>query len=154
MGSNWDAKFQADVKAWPAHEAAKTVSLWIRIPSNTPTWGSVLVLGDGGGVSLQIGVRANKVVSAWNQAFRDDFSVNSDPAPPGWHHVVYTFDGTSHRLIVDGAIRTAPSGPAAPRGPIARVAIGNYPGVVVDDVRVYSRVVTPGEIARLREGAP
>lgn len=80
-------------------------------------------------------------------------------ASPGeWHHLVYVYEGDGcHRLYVDGM---PTDGMSELRGSIntvlsGRLIIGGHPGSVgpnggyLDDVRIYGRALTAGEIAEL-----
>jgi hypothetical protein len=86
-------------------------------------------------------------------------------APPlGWHHIVYTYDGNTHVLYVDGAMAATsmiPSevGPSA--SPDGRCRIGRSSSGVedafrgwIDDVRIYKRPLNAAEVKSLFLGSP
>ena len=83
------------------------------------------------------------------------------PTANAWHHLVYTFDGTNHRMYVDGAQAMASTVPA-PRSQAfapAEAIIGNYLNGnefftgQIDDVRIWkNRVLTQAEISALLAG--
>jgi len=76
----------------------------------------------------------------------------------GWHHVVYTWNGTTNVLYIDGvsvATSTNPPQSCAPTDAI----IGNYQGGnewysgQIDDVRVWKdRALTQAEVSALFAG--
>jgi hypothetical protein len=87
-------------------------------------------------------------------------------APPiGWHHVVYTYDGNTHALYLDGGMpvtsmmapeKGAVTDPVDGRCRIARSSSGvadSYRGIL-DDVRVYNRALSAAEVRSLFLGAP
>jgi hypothetical protein len=74
-----------------------------------------------------------------------------------WHHVAFVVDETGARLYLDGASIaqrgwTGKQGPTAATDPLS---IGRYPGDrtlfggAIDDVRIYSRALSPPEIQEL-----
>ena len=77
---------------------------------------------------------------------------------PAWHHVVYTYDGTStHRLYLDGT-QAAMSTAAPDTGPLTSARLGTQSAGTerfqgeIDEVRIYNRVLMPAEVAALRAG--
>lgn len=80
-----------------------------------------------------------------------------------WHHIVLTFDGTNERLFINNTLDSSTQGDFGSSSP-ARFGMGNdcglnYPPICganggaevgsIDDVRVYSRVLTVPEIDAL-----
>ena len=103
---------------------------------------------------LQIGFRAARIV-VWKQ---DAMELLSTPAPaPGWHHVAYTFDGTTHRLYVDNAEANTSTVPPD-GGAVTFARLGSfhkneeYFNGRLDDVRIYNRLLTVDEIRDLAAG--
>lgn len=151
----------------PDIELPKSISVWFRYDfAVQPTdIASIFVLLDrqgalGGGVRLEI--RQSRLRIANYQTFDGSPEVVGVPAPPqGWHHVVYTYDGTTHALYIDGAAPVTSTFAFTDKGKPNRCRIGkSSSGVVdpfrgfIDDVRVYSRALTPMEVASLKAGAP
>jgi hypothetical protein len=104
---------------------------------------------------IQIGTRgANAVVWQWG-----GFVVAQTPAPPpGWHHLVYTFDGTTHALVLDAGTPVTTQAPPQSCVP-TDATIGNYQGGgefflgQIDDVRIWAdRVLDAPSIAALYAG--
>lgn len=114
------------------------------------TWGLVFHLSENGN-------------AGWRQS--------PDPGPGiwdgQWHHVVGTFDGAVVRLFVDGA--EVGSGTPVPFAigyetpQDGSLYIGDYSSTApcgndfrgsIDDVRVWSRALQPGEVSALAPGTP
>ena len=79
------------------------------------------------------------------------------PSLNTWHHYVYSFDGTSNRLYIDGVEKTRTT-TAPDSSPVSNARIGaiynnaeNFAGDV-DDVRIYGRAITAAEVLALSKG--
>lgn len=72
-----------------------------------------------------------------------------------WYHLAATWDGSTVRLYVNGVLDNTPASKAAPVGTDTRLLnIGGRSGGErfngrLDDVRLYSRALTAGEVAAL-----
>jgi hypothetical protein len=78
-----------------------------------------------------------------------------------WFHIAATFDGSEVRFYVDGALESVESLSATIGVTALDLTIGaDHPGILeifngaMDDVRIYSRVLEPGEIAQLAGNDP
>jgi hypothetical protein len=137
----------------PAAEAPKTLSLWINYVIPPTGAAHILSLGGSSGCGIQLGIREGRlgVTSGATQL------VGVTAPRSRWHHVVYTYDGTSHRLILDGLISPSASAPV-PRCAVSEAVAGSAPGGgeaflgSLDDLRIYDRVLTDAEIAVLLQG--
>lgn len=84
-------------------------------------------------------------------------SINAGMANNTWHHVAATYDGAQLTLFLDGTVQSSGPAPlvydAADEWIIgADIDIGalnNQLNGAVDDVRIYSRVLSPSEISVL-----
>jgi hypothetical protein len=143
---------------------SRTVSLWFNY-ANLPTAGndtffsvSNRAANAGLGAGFQIGTRGtNLAVWALGATI---YAMTAAPAV-GWHHLVYTFDGTTHVLYVDGAqVGTSTAVPPNPQNvAVAESLIGNYLNGNerftgrLDDIRYWKdRVLSSAEIAALFAG--
>ncbi len=138
----------------PTIDQPKSVSLWFNYPVMPATGNRTMfsLTSKAETCGIQLGTRAaNLTVSLWGGTV-----LVSTPAPaPGWHHMVYTWDGTTHSLYLDGAAPV--TGLTPPQICTATAAIiGDYDGGneyfvgQLDDVRVWAdRVLTPAEVASL-----
>jgi hypothetical protein len=138
----------------PAVDAPKTISVWMSY--NAPPIGArqLLSLHDSAsGCGLQLGLRAGRL-GVWSGGRELVAAI----APRSrWHHVVYTFDGARHRLVIDGLVLPPVAGPA-PACPVDQALVGSGPGGKesfqgsLDDLRIYNRALADGEIALLVAG--
>ena len=89
----------------------------------------------------------------------DDVTVVRSAAPVNdgrWHHVVFTREGTSGagQVYLDGAGPVQGAGPGGPRSQpfasLARIEGSGFFKGRLDQVTVFNRVVTAGEVATLR----
>lgn len=151
-----------------------SVSAWIKIPAGTPNGSKIIIQNRGpvgqAGASLTFGIGQN------NELF---YGLDSDYIGVGvvqvkqnltdgnWHHVVGTWAGISGEpvssaqftIYVDGVkIRTSSYGSSALSSPLTGVGttlIGYHEAWNVfyngglDDVRVYSKTLTSGEVSNI-----
>ena len=128
--------------------ASFTMMAWILNPSEMP-FETVLAVGTG---------RALKVLSqeiSITTTPGGDLSFGRSPISEQWHHVAVTADGETIRAYLDGAPlgRPHPLALVPFTGPLQ---LGAWPlgasvdflGGWLDDVRIYSRALSPAEIAR------
>jgi hypothetical protein len=161
-----DGAVQADAtpRALPSLAAAKTVSFWMR-----PTrWNSLQVL-----VSLYEGTGAASIQQVQISTRFGEFGVFNPggaattlakaPAIPkagDWHHIAYVFDGTEHRLFLNGALAGS-SRAGVTDVKLFAVRVGRSPGNYgemfegqIDDLRIYGRALQTGEVGELAAGVP
>jgi hypothetical protein len=144
------------VRNLPANNRPQTVTFWLNYPSVASGNAQVCVAltdGNSGGSRLKVGWKEQKLA-----AFKASGTIVS-AAPPaaGWHHIAYTYDGTTHRLFVDGTQRDT-STTAADKGAVSTARLGAnydqsepYKGLL-DEVRIYDRPLSVAEIAALNAG--
>ena len=130
----------------------KTYSAWIKY-SSLPTGDNTIMMSRNTCCSAGIYLRVNStdlVVSRIGDA-ETLVSTSNRPSANQWHHVLYTYDGTTNRLYVDGA-EVANSATAPYAGATNVVYIGtwnetdNFWSGLIDEVRVYNRALAPDEI--------
>jgi hypothetical protein len=140
----------------PAINGSMTVAFWMYYASIPSSQQNAVVLYCSGSSSLQLGFLSS-TIRAFAAGPVTLVTATSTPVS-GWHHVAYTFDGTTHRLYVDGG--TAATSTVAPNtGATTAALFGNYTtsggspfGGRLDDVRIYSRVLSSIEISGLATG--
>jgi hypothetical protein len=145
------------IRSLPANNQRQSVAFWVNItamPNNNRVCFSLTDGEMGGGSRLKIGFKDNRV-AAWKGG--DDDLVTAPAMTPGWHHYVYTYDGSTHRLYLDG-VQRGTSTTAPDTGPVRNARIGaiynnaeNFQGQI-DEVRVYNRPLTALEVTALRDG--
>jgi hypothetical protein len=132
------------------------VALWARwdaIAANPDRRTIVTFLNQPALAALHLGFRGQRL-SVWN--YQNDEIAGVAPPPPGWHHLAYTFDGTTHRLYVDGAPMAAGTlGTQIGATAALRIGASNSVGSQafkgsIDDVWVFSRALAPEEIQQVR----
>ena len=149
------------VRNLPAHNGAKSAAFWVNFAqAPAATARSVFVSLSGGNMGatrLKFGFKDARL-SAWRTGMPIDLATAPTAGPaPGWHHYAYTFDGTIHRLYLDGA-RLAMSTAAPTTGAVTRARLGanidnteRFAGQI-DEVRIYNRALTDAEISELSSG--
>jgi Concanavalin A-like lectin/glucanases superfamily len=137
----------------PANSAHQTISVWV----NSKTDGEQYILclwNQTAQNAVALGYHAGQLaVWKWNVS---TLVGTTPPTINTWHHVAYTYDGTTHRLYVDGktpVTSTIPPNTAA----VTRTEIGAFSGGTrfngqLDDLRIYNIALTATQIARLAAG--
>ena len=110
---------------------------------------------------IQVGTDFGRpAVWRWGTPSGESFLRSTRDLTSGWHHMLYTYDGTTHRLFIDGTPAGTSTEPGI-SGNVGHSFVGCYDDAqlgnemyvgLLDDVRIYDRVVTPAEIARLAQG--
>jgi len=132
-----------------------SVALWV-YSDITPTNDSVYGMAPSAGAAM-INIYASGAVHAYG----DRLIVRSTSTPPAqeWYHLAYTFDGTTHRMYINGD-QTGDNVEVHDPGTISLFCMGNriryggrwFPGRL-DDVRVYGRALLLSEIETLYQDA-
>ena len=144
-----------------------TMMAWIRYGATTGTHAILWAYRTGSGSTPQVWLRAepeSKRIRALLSVDRFNVTVQSASAynDDQWHHVVLQRVGGKLRLVVDGAevgSATAPAGSvtAGKEFGVQGIHVGQrVDGVnrfqgALDEVRVYRRALTDGELAQIRE---
>ncbi len=149
-------------KNLPVHKAAQSLALWFNyaaVPAvdASPQDFASLTEPMAGAARLQMGVIKGKV-GAWKRV--GEVLVSAAAPAAGWHHFAYTFDGTIHRLYIDGT-EAQNATIASDTGAPTSFRLGSYNNGTapteffkggLDEVRLYNRALTPAEVADLRAG--
>jgi hypothetical protein len=143
-----------------------TVMMWVKTTDTAGSagaqwWsGKGLVDGEvgGGGADWGTAIVNGKFVLGVGSAGGDTTLASSVNINDGtWHHVAATRNNTSGAMAVyvDGVLRGSGTGPTGSRTFPPGLRIGslqtgnNFLNGTLDDVRLYDRILTPGEIAAL-----
>ncbi|MFL5304581.1 MAG: beta strand repeat-containing protein [Polyangia bacterium] len=139
----------------PANNAAQSISLWYK---GTPNGGNqnMVSMSDGSSSAVQLGFRGSTLIAwTWGGGTLISTTATNDS---NWHHAVYTYDGTTDRIYVDGSL--AASGTSTHQtGAVTAAYLGTYNasgelfGGSLDDVRIYNRAVSAAEVAILAAGS-
>jgi hypothetical protein len=149
----------------PALMQAKSMSLWYWTATDTRSIQRkcLLVMENlTAQVSVQLGIEYG-AVALWTWASASARIAAPQPAALSqWHHVGYTYDGQTHRLYADGAL-IGTSTFTVSAVATTDVFLGLFHpvdepkerfGGRIDDVRIYDRALSAGEIAALAAGRP
>lgn len=149
----------------PSTARPQSVSLWARYPALPPDNAAssnqnMIALWGNSSCAIQVGFRGPRIV-VWDGAggprVGQPYSTMG-PVANAWHHIAYTFDGTTHRLYLDNAAPlTDPK--AVTDCDLSEAFLGRFAGGEhyrgeLDDIRVYDRVLSAVEIAALYYGRP
>ena len=145
-------------KTIPGSAAPKTLSAWFkaRNAAAIPIRNLVALINETSDVGVQMGLDHGKV-SAWFFGDTAPMVAAHDAVDGNWHHAAYTFDGKTHRIYYDGKFEAERDVPPK-SGTIARTRLGTWGAPeemfdgLIDDVRIYARALSDGEIATLGSG--
>jgi hypothetical protein len=160
-----DDYVEFDAVLVPAIERPKSISLWVRYDYEVPLRGNValfVLMNRDAGAALRIELHDHRLRASNYQMNSGSLELVGLQAPPqGTHHVVYTFDGTTHALFVDGKEPVTSTVVHGEVGKPKTCRIGRSSAGVpdafkgfLDDVRVYDRALTMDEVQALHEGSP
>ena len=136
---------------FPFPEEAQTISMFVN-HDGAPGIGVAVALRKDWESGVAVGLREG-VLGAWNVFGPRTLVEDTAPLGPGvWHHVAYVYDGTLHRLLIDG--REVSSGE---RDPTRRTPTTGWLGSVdglrdfyrgrLDEVRIWTSARTLAELA-------
>jgi hypothetical protein len=143
----------------PANNRPQTLALWLNYAAVPDANGQICLAitdGNAGGERLKLGFKEQRLAAF--KSGNPPVLVDVAPPAPGWHHLAYSYDGTTNRLYVDG-VQRATSTTAPDTGPANNARLGaNFDGSepftgLLDEVRIYNRALTAAEIASLFAGA-
>ena len=139
----------------PNVTGSMTIAFWLYYASIPSTNQNAVVLTNGTS-KVQICLRSSALVAARSGG---NILVTASSTPTsGWHHVAYTYNGTTHSLYVDGGTPATSTAASDATATPTTVYLGTYNGANellagrLDDVRVYKRVLSATEIASLAAG--
>ncbi|HEY0714014.1 MAG TPA: LamG domain-containing protein, partial [Polyangia bacterium] len=159
-GENDHVQLRGPLAAMPAIEAPKSIAFFYFRPGNSGNNGQrtcAALNNPDADSGIQVGIdRGRPALWQWGQ--NQGFAASPRPAPMGWSHLAYTYDGSRHRLYVDGVLVDS-SVQAAQRGRPTNLLLG-APDVEdidddelcrgrLDDFRLYDRPLSDAEVAAL-----
>jgi Concanavalin A-like lectin/glucanases superfamily len=140
----------------PANNAPQSISLWFKGTPNASNQNMIAMSNLTTSSALQLGFRGSSLI-AWSYGGATLVSMTA-PTDGAWHQLVYSYDGTTDSLYLDGLLSAIAVG-AHQTGTPTSAYLGTYSpsselfGGSLDDVRVYSRALTAAEILILAAGA-
>jgi hypothetical protein len=152
-GKNFVSASNSYIRFFPlngmtANDENQTLSVWARyasVPGNVQNFFSIQRTGS----AVQIGMRGNAVAWRWGGTILANSGFQ--PSAGNWHHYVYTFDGTTHQLYIDGVITgsstTMPQALIPTEGNLGRYNNGEYFNGWMDEARYSLSPLSSGWIA-------
>jgi hypothetical protein len=144
---------------FPAADSAQSIELWVNYPAATAT-ADFLVMRLDHSSGVQIGIH-DGALAVW-RTYVDRVLVSAPtlPAVSTWHHVAYTYDGTTETLYVDGVVADTETNAGDTRTPTS-VWLGTFDGSSelykgeLDEARVWTVVRSAAEVvADMRHSPP
>ncbi len=132
-----------------------TFAYWIKVRAFDASWNTVIAKGDDSWRSSRAGT--NNFMEAAVGGTSGNFLYGSTPVDDEqWHHVAAVYDGATFKLYVDGGL----DGSEESTGQIAvssynvyigenSQATGRYWNGLIDDVVIYNRALSTGEVLYL-----
>ena len=139
----------------PTIQGSKTISLWYRVASNPASTQNLVALESGGSSALQVGFISSTNIAAWKWGGTTLATV-ADPVAATWHNIIYTYDGLTSSIYVDGTLANS-SNTSVQTGAVTSLNLGRYTGGqyfsgLMDDVNVYNTNITAGGVNKLYSG--
>jgi hypothetical protein len=128
----------------------QTLEMWINCAATSGTQDFVVLRTDFQS-GVQVGIH-DGALAAW-RVYADRVLVQAPTTPPAgsWHHVAYTYDGTTHLLYLDGAEVDSQTVAADDRTPtsawLGTDGSGNQFKGKMDEVRVWALTRTAAQVA-------
>ena len=141
----------------PANDAPQSISLWFKGQPNGNNENFFVMANSVSGSAVQIGYRGTSLI-VWNWGGTTLVNTTA-PNDNNWHQVVYSFDGATDKLYLDGTLSASVTGTPHQTGTPTSAYLGTYSPNnemfvgSLDDVRVYTRALTTVEVAILSGGA-
>ncbi len=146
-----------------------TIAFWVKTTTTggTGQWyaGKGLVDGEMPGVANDFGITLTGTNAAFGLGNPDTTIYTTNRINDGaWHHIAATRDATSGQMTLyrDGVLQATTAGPTGTRaaptnlkiGALQTLVAGTYLNGAIDDVQMFSRVFSAGEVPSLMNHAP
>jgi len=137
---------------WPSGNSARSMCGWAKTESVVAGYRWIAAYGTGGtSQAMFIGLNGDILVGG---GYGDDVSEDDFWDVDVWHHICLTYDGTTARMYTDGNLVASEAknwGLVLSRAHIGRQVndAAEFWDGLVDDVRIYSRALSQGEVASL-----
>ncbi|HUS26337.1 MAG TPA: LamG-like jellyroll fold domain-containing protein [Nevskiaceae bacterium] len=132
---------------------AMTFEAWVK-PSSVTSWRTVLMKEKSGGMAYGLYAASGNSKASFYGNVTSDVAANgtANTSTTAWTHLAGTYDGANLRLYVNGTLvaTKALSGNLATTTGVLRIggnaAWGEYYKGLMDDIRIYNKVLTATEI--------
>ncbi|HXI58344.1 MAG TPA: LamG domain-containing protein, partial [Polyangia bacterium] len=143
------------VTSQPAASAARSMTAWVNLGSTSGIQDMISYRTAANSTVIGMGIRGGNI-AAWGGG-GVVFAQVAPPATGSWHHVAYTFDGTTHSMYLDGGTpgtgTTSPTGGTIGLGNIgSREGTSEFFSGSLDDLRVYNVALTAAQVKNLAAG--
>ena len=153
------------VTGTPAVASEKSLSLWFWQPAATGAFRRTLVTlaNPGASQGIHLGLqRGIASVWTWSQSAGDALLADAATSPGGWTHLAYTQRAGTHLLYVGGVQVDSASANYGGTATTTLLLLGAWStsesnerwSGLIDDLRIYDRVLTATEVRALADGAP
>ena len=142
------------VSQLPAANAAQSISAWVNY-SSLPSGATSIVALNGSSSAVRLGLNGSFLYVV--NSTTSGLILTTPPSTGTWHHVAYTYDGTTNNLFVDG-VAVSSTTTAHETGPVTSAFIGattagsEFFNGSIDEVRIYDRALTATEVSALALG--
>src|SRR5450631_1040732 len=140
----------------PAANAVQSITAWAKFGSSTASQAIVALTRVGTSSGLELGLGSGNIrVFQYGGA---NVVTKAAPSDGLWHHLAYTYDGTTERLYVDGGAPATATGvthqTSTPDASWLGTSNGSteFFGGQLDDVRVYTAALSAKQVAALAAG--
>ena len=148
-------------RSLPRLEVTKSITVWINPDtlSHTGMRTIVALATDNDSSGIQIGTEGGRP-GIWRWGNNTAQVKFNGTWTDRWYHLVYIYESDRHTLYVDGAlVGSVPNIPVS--GPVGNAVLGCYDAGILgsemyegllDDLRIYDKVLSQTEIDRLQQG--
>jgi len=137
---------------WPAGAAARSMCAWAKLDDLTAVWHWIAAYGSP--ATSQAMFLGSNGTALYGGGYGNDVSVAGFWTTGVWHHIALTYDGVMARLYADGVevASAAKTWNLVRSGARIGQQVNDFSEFwdgTIDDMRVYSQTLSPGEVAGL-----
>jgi hypothetical protein len=139
----------------PGANASQTISAWINITAMPASTSGIVSISQASG-NILLGLSTTEL--GVRRSDGTQIVGTTAPSTGSWHHVAYTWDGTTNVLYIDGIAQPATNTAHDATGAVTSALIGatslttGFFNGQIDDVRIYDAALTATQVARLNAG--
>ena len=138
----------------------RTITLWMRLTTVTSNRNAVLLYSVPGAGTLQVGYRSDvNAILAWKAGGASLVNSSITPAANSWYFVGYSWNGTTHTIVVRGAAATTVTSTTATQsGTITITKIGDsgfseFFSGDISSVRIHSECLPERQLLGVYEAS-